>query len=169
MQIAENGIYMNLVLEKGKAAAFTHFSRCPQKEAIAQEDLHVYTLAEMQASGFDQCDHHGNKHTGSSPSLLMKYETHTDHENEYGRKLEIQQDYEGLKLITHMQFYRGIPVVRCWNELKNQGEKTYAVEYLSSFAFTGLSVGCEQPRDKNAGSMFPIIPGLGRHSGKNIR
>ena len=25
MQIAENGIYMNLVLEKGKAAAFTHF------------------------------------------------------------------------------------------------------------------------------------------------
>lgn len=155
MQIAENGIYMNLVLEKGKAAAFTHFSRCPQKEAIAQEDLHVYTLAEMQASGFDQCDHHGNKHTGSSPSLLMKYETHTDHENEYGRKLEIQQDYEGLKLITHMQFYRGIPVVRCWNELKNQGEKTYSVEYLSSFAFTGLSVGCEQPRDKNAWIYVP--------------
>lgn len=63
MQIAENGIYMNLVLEKGKAAAFTHFSRCPGRTETAQEDLHVCTLAEMQASGFDQCDHHGNKHT----------------------------------------------------------------------------------------------------------
>lgn len=148
MKMKENGIYLELILEKGKPAYFTHFSCFEQKKEIEQEDVHVYTLAQMQASGFDQCDHHGNKHTGSSPSMLMEFEECNDYRNEYGRKLEIKQSYKGLALITHMQFYDGVPVVRTFNEVVNHSEEEYAVEYISSFALTGLCEDSSMQRDK---------------------
>lgn len=148
MRIQENGIYLELILQEGKPVLLTHFSCREQNREILQEDSHVYTLAEMQASGFDQCDHHGSKHTGSSPSILMRFKGLEDYRNTYGRKLEIAQMYEDLELITHLQFYDGIPVVRSFNEVVNHGEEEYAIEYLSSFALTGLCEDSQQPRDK---------------------
>ena len=108
MNIAENGIYLNLGMKRGEAVRLLHFSSHPQEMEIGDDDVSVYTLAELQASGFNQNDHHGLKHTGSSPSLLMTYEDHRDYRNDYGRKLEVIQKYKGLELITHIQFYDGI-------------------------------------------------------------
>lgn len=155
MKIVENGIFMELILEEGKPVYFTHFSCYEQKEAVADEDIHVYTLAELQASGFDQCDHHGSKHTGSSPSLLMVFKSLRDYRNDYGRKLEVTQDYQGLEVTTHIQFYDEIPVIRTFNEVHNSGTEEIAMEYISSFAFTGLSRGTVEARDKNGVIYIP--------------
>ena len=98
---------------------------------IGDNDASVYTLAELQASGFNQNDHHGLKHTGSSPSLLMTYESHRDYRNDYGRKLEVIQKYNGLELITHIQFYDGIQTVKFVNEVVNHsGRSTLWSMYL---------------------------------------
>lgn len=148
MKIAENGINMELVLEKGRPVYLSHCSFREKTGQVPEKDLHVYTLAELQASGFDQCDHHGNKHTGSSPSALMGYEDSRDYRNFYGRKLEILQSYQGLKLTTHIQFYDGIPVFRIFNQVENCSQETYNMEYISSLAVTDLCEGPSETRDK---------------------
>lgn len=150
MNILENGIHLVLKLKEGEPAGLLHFSCGPMKKEVKEEDAHVYTLAELQASGFNQNDHHGNKHTGCSPSLLMTYTGHKDYRNEFGRKLEIVQEYEGLKLITHIQFYDSIQAVKFENEVINNSERSFAIEYLSSFSFTGLTEHGKQARDKSS-------------------
>lgn len=149
MNIIENGLYMTLSLKQGRPAGLLHFSCAQQDKEIKEEDQAVYTLAQLQASGFNQNDHHGSKHTGSSPSLLMSYTGHEDYRNEYGRKLEIRQEYEGLLLTTHLQFYDGIQVIRVINEVENHSEREYALEYLSSFCLTGLTENARGQRDEN--------------------
>ena len=148
MNIAENGIYLNLGMKRGEAVRLLHFSSHPQEMEIGDDDVSVYTLAELQASGFNQNDHHGLKHTGSSPSLLMTYEDHRDYRNDYGRKLEVIQKYKGLELITHIQFYDGISAVNFVNEVVYHSEEEYALEYVSSFALTGLTEQAKGARDK---------------------
>lgn len=148
MKIAENGICIELELKKGKPAYLTYCSFGEKTSRVPEQDIHVYTLAELQASGFDQCDHHGNKHTGSSPSLLMSYESCEDYRNEYGRKLEIQQSYHGLNLITHIQLYDGIPVMKIFNQVQNFSNEEYYIEYISSLSLTDLCEGPSLERDK---------------------
>lgn len=161
MNITENGLHLVFRFQEGKAAGLLHFSCEPMGKEVKEEDAHVYTLAELQASGFNQNDHHGNKHTGCSPSLLMTYRGHKDYRNEYGRKLEIIQEYEGLRLITHMQFYDGIQVVKFTNEVVNESERNYDIEYLSSFCLTGLTQEGRQSRDKNSILYIPHNTWLG--------
>ena len=150
MKLLENGIHMTLVLEKGKGAKLTYCSATPETGTEIEADKDArYTLAELHASGFDQQDHHGNKHTGSSPSLLMTYDGHKDYLNELGRKLEISQSYKGLVMVSHIQFFDGIQVIRTWNEVSNESDKTYPLEYISSFNLVGLSVGSHVARDED--------------------
>jgi alpha-galactosidase len=147
MIIQENGITMELVLEEGKSARLTYCSALNKPQNMFIKDDKRYTLAELQVSGFDQQDHHGNKHTGSSPSLLMTYSGHNDYRNEMGRKLEVTQSYNDLELVSHIQFFDSIQVIRTWNEVKNNSDKTYPIEYISSFCLTGLSLGSDMARD----------------------
>ena len=122
---------------------------------IPEKKARWYRLAEVQVSGFDQNDHHGNKHTGCSPSIQMRYRTHHDYHNCWGRKLEIIQEYSNLWLTTHIQFYDGISVLKCWNTLDNQDKTEYPVEYISSFALTVLSENAEGTRTQNTSIYIP--------------
>lgn len=149
MKLYENGIHMALSLEEGKGAKLLYCSaKAPAPDFQVEKDAR-YTLAELHASGFDQQDHHGNKHTGSSPSLLMTYTGHKDYRNSLGRKLEIAQAYNGLELVSHIQFFDGISVIRTWNEVINGSDETYSLEYLSSFNLVGLSMGSPVKRDED--------------------
>lgn len=77
------------------------------------------------------------KHTGSSHGQLLKYVGHTDTRNTYVRKLEIEQQAEHIRVISHVQFYDNISVIRTWNEVINAGTDEETLEYVSSFALTG--------------------------------
>lgn len=137
-ELRENGIYLDLELEKGKPARLLNFSCRPWKKEREEKDKRWCPLVQIQASGFNQNDHHGNKHTGCSPSDLLTYTEHKDYRNEYGRKLEICQEWEGLLVITHIQFYDGITVISIKNEIKNQSAREFVLEYVSSLVFTGI-------------------------------
>ena len=58
-------------------------------------------------------------------------------------------------MTSHLQLFDGIPVVRSWTELENQGERERPIEYVSSFALTGLSRGARGPRDRDAVVRIP--------------
>lgn len=106
-----------------------------------------YRLVEVHESGMNQADHHGSKHTGSSPGYLLRYRKHQDARTAFGRYLEIEQEYEGLIVRSHFQFFDSIPVIRTWTSLENQGTCTRPIEYISSFAVTGLTRGSGIQRD----------------------
>ena len=98
-----------------------------------------YRLVEIQESGLNQKDHHGCKHTGTQPGSLLRYKSHALNRNHYGSKLEIVQEWQGLEVISHIQFYDGIAVVSSWTEIANHSKEAHPIEYISSFALTGFS------------------------------
>ena len=52
-----------------------------------------------------------------------------------------------MKAVQHYQFYTDVQIVRSWTVLHNDGANEAAVEYLSSFALTGVDK--EGSRDRN--------------------
>lgn len=168
INIQENGIYLHIQVTQEGDVRLLHGSCRPEKKMIVPDNkARWYRLAELQVSGFDQNDNHGNKHTGCSPSSLMRYCGHRDMSNKFGRKLEIVQEYQGLMLTSHFQFYHGIPAIRCWNTVENKGTEDFPIEYLSSFALTGLSEEAEGPRDQNVRIHIPHNTWFGEAQWKN--
>lgn len=46
---------------------------------------------------------------------------------------------EGLLVTVHYQFYNDIPVLRAWTEIRNGSDSSIGLEYVSSFALTGIA------------------------------
>ena len=102
-------------------------------------DLAVSPIIELQITGKSTRGLHGYKHNSSSASLDLKYVRHAILKGESGCKLVIflESDY-GLKAVYHMQFFRSVPVVRVYTELKNEGSDCLPLEYVSSFLYQNL-------------------------------
>lgn len=135
-KIQENG--MNLVFEvtDSNLVRFLHFSPEPYRDDSVPAQLeHGAKLVEVQESGMDNSDHHGMKHTGSLPGAALTYRDFRDCRNETGRKLEIEQEYDGLIVTSHIQFYTGVSAVRSWTELENRSGRDRHIEYVTSFAY----------------------------------
>lgn len=152
IQIDENGLH--LVFEKTEdfGCKLLHFSALPFDERSL---LHVhdretgglrlnterYNLLEIMISGQNRPgERHGNKYISTSPGDRMKLVYFADKHNEFGRKLEIHMEDNicGIETISHMQFYNGVQAVRCWTDVKNVGTEPQGLEYVSSFALTGI-------------------------------
>jgi alpha-galactosidase len=134
---------LNLVIEKGSdgTVRLLHFSALPyvpERIFTDEKKRRRYTLAEVHCSGESQRDHHGAKHTGSNPGGPLRYIEHSDRRNAAGRKLEIIQESDRLRIVSHIQFMDGIPMVRCWTEVSNRWKEPVGIEYISSFALNGF-------------------------------
>lgn len=95
----------------------------------------------MQVSGIDRAgERHGNKYIVTAPGYRMKFRDFSDKNNNIGRKLEITtfDEETGLETVSHFQFYTGVSVVRCWTTVSNKGSQMQTLEYVSSFALTGI-------------------------------
>jgi alpha-galactosidase len=136
----ENEINVVLEITEEKDVRLLHFSSLPFDESTHKhaEQRKRSRLVEIQVTGENQDDHHGMKHTRTNPGFLLEFREHRDYWNEFGRKLEIELEKDGLISISHMQFYDGISVARCWTEIKNVSSGDKGIEYISSFALTGI-------------------------------
>jgi len=139
--IEENGI--RLVFERTEEGdvRLLHFaSASVQTELPAEEKQRkTFRMVEAQVTGEDQDDHHGSKHLGTMPAKAMKYVRHEDYRSASGRKLEIAIEGGGLRATCHYQLYDGIPVARTWTEIENVSDEAQGIEYVSSFALTGIA------------------------------
>lgn len=147
IQFCENGIHLHIRVTEAGDVRLLHLSALPPAAEPEEEKACRFRLVEIHESGGNLNDHHGSKHTGSSPGNLLRYLSHADARNSVGRKIEITQAHEGLRVTSHLQFFDGIPVVCSWTELENQGSGERPIEYVSSFALTGLSRGSAKARD----------------------
>lgn len=143
LYITENN--MNLVFEitEQKEVKFLHFSAFPFEENDIRDDYEKtgFRLVELMVSGLDRPEErHGSKYTVTAPGYRMKYDSHKDYRNEWGRKLEIVtfDEETGLYVTSHFQFYDGISMVRCLTEVENRGNEAQGLEYVSTFNLNGI-------------------------------
>ncbi|WP_438496466.1 glycoside hydrolase family 36 protein [Paenibacillus sp. IHBB 3054] len=141
IEIAENGLYLTIEITAEQDVRLLHFGASPlEAGAIADKNKPGFRLLELQLSGEDRAEYHGRTHRASYPGLRMVYAGHSDTVNALGRKLELTltDHVTGIQAVQHFQFYKGVQIARSWTVLKNAGEAEAAVEYISSFALTGV-------------------------------
>lgn len=127
----------------------TQFSINPRNRS--QPDSRVAKWArivEIQANGHDWNDHHGNKYTGTNPGGQLRYLRHSRSRNPIGEKLEIVQAGGGLEVTSHYQFLGHQSVFRTWTEVVNVDERALQLEYVSTAAFAGVSLGGDSVWDQ---------------------
>ncbi|MGB4659189.1 MAG: glycoside hydrolase family 36 protein [Mobilitalea sp.] len=141
--IEENKIHVVLDITKEGQIKLLHFSALPfyEEDILVKGELAGFNLVEVEIAGLDRpLERHGNKYIASAPGYRMKYESHKDYRNEIGRKLEITTyDAEtGIYVISHLQFFDDISVVRSHSEVINKGDREQTLTYISSFNYTGI-------------------------------
>lgn len=142
ISIAENDLHLVLEVTEERDVLLLHFGPEPFMEtAVREEQKQGFRLLELQLSGEDRAEYHGRIHRATYPGLRMGYEGHRDFYNDWGRKLELvlRDPVTSLIAVQHVQFFAGTTgIARCWVTLLNEGSRTLGVEYVSSFALTGL-------------------------------
>lgn len=145
ISVFENGLHLDIaVLPEGDVRLIN----LSTAESWLTEGSPWFRLVEVQESGLNQNDNCGSKHTGTQPGSLFKYAGHRLERNGQGLHLALEQCWSGLSVISHIQFYDGVRAVRSWTELvSSEAQEVHPVEYLSSFALTGLGAGGDDARD----------------------
>lgn len=139
----ENGLHIALNVTDEGDVRLLHFGAQPFDAARidGERQEQWFRLVELQVTGEDVDDHHGVKHTGTLPGKRLRYVQMHDRRNAQGRLVEIELSDAALGLVvtTHWQFYDGVPVIRAWTTVENRGAGAVGLEYVSSFALTGLA------------------------------
>lgn len=169
IKIEENGLNFVLEVTDKRDLLLLHFGTKAWRDVESQVNglsaayKKGFRLIELQSSGEDRDEYHGRTHRATYPGLRLQYETHRDSRNEHGRKLEIvlNDPVTSLQAVQHFQFYDGVAIVRCWVELLNKGSEPIDVEYVSSFALTGIDKAGMKDRDSK---MLLSIPHHGWQS-----
>jgi alpha-galactosidase len=151
INVVENGLYLTVEVSAEGDVRLLHFGAQPfSVDLVKDKQRPGFRLMELQLTGEDRAEYHGRSHRASYPGLRMVYAQHTDTRNERGRKLAItlKDTITGLQAIQHFQFYDGIQAMRSWVVMLNAGSAPLEVEYVSSFALTGLDKEGLQDRDE---------------------
>jgi alpha-galactosidase len=175
--IAENGIHALIAVAPDGDVRFLHLSALPCPPGTfgsaesPDESTHAYRLVELQITGENRADHHGLKHTGTMPGTRLQYRSHCDARNAQGRLLEIDQGDEatGLLVTSHLQLFDALPVVRSWTTVANRGQAPVGLEYVSSFALTGLAKEGLAPWDEAVQLYLPHNTWMGEGQWRRYR
>ncbi len=144
ISIHENGLYLELEIEEGGAVRLLHFSALPfdgRELGNRRFGKKYFTLVEVMLTGNDRPgERFGNKYEITSPGDRLVYVSHEDGRNETGRFLNVTQrdPVSGVTVVSHLQFFNGIPFVRSWTDVINTSDEEQGLEYVSSFALTGI-------------------------------
>lgn len=142
INIEENGLFMTFAILPENKIRMIHFGNKHFDEKDVPEILwDGGKLVQYQETGAGSSDHRGRKHIGSCPGAFFTYKNIKDYRNELGRKIEVTQEYNGVELTSHYQFYNGIGTIRSWTEVVNNSAETREIEYVSSFIYYFASSG----------------------------
>ena len=150
LKFEESGLHVVFGITQDKKIRLLHFSHNPFCEAEMQEkDSYLeegFLLTQVSIYGINKpYEKQGIMYVATEPGCALLYDGMTKTENEYGMHLEIRQKDEpadgtgtGIKVTTHWQFYHGIPIVRMWHMIDNNGRNMQTLDYVSSFSYLGL-------------------------------
>ena len=143
IHINENSINVVFEIDDNNEVKLLHFSALPfdEKTLECRSGTLGFRLVELNVSGIDRpLERHGNKYIVTVPGYRLKFKEFIDTANQLGRKIEITSFDEptGLEVVSHFQFYNNVSVARCWTTVTNKGNEIQTLEYVSSFALTGV-------------------------------
>lgn len=153
IDIQENGIYLRFAVIENDILRLLHFSARPwhDGEIVEEAIAEGFPFLGMNLSGFDRpYERHGNKYIVTAPGYRMKYTGHNDDRNDLGRLLTfyLSDDITGVRVSSYLQFYDGLSIIRIWHEVRNEGEETQTLEYISNFHYEGIEKEGSLPRDE---------------------
>ena len=98
------------------------------------------TLTEVQVTGRN-FHHKGISFVDTSPGADLRYVSHEVSDNEAGKLVRVLQRAQDLPLevTAFYQLYDDTPVIRSWVSVTNAGSGPLGIEYVSSFALTGIN------------------------------
>lgn len=144
INVRENGLHVEFDVRDNGVVELTDFSPVEiagdRGERLSLKEDVYHPLLEVQITGKSTDNMHGYKHNFSSASLDFRYVTHQMEEKDKTKELVIvlRTDY-AMEAVYHMKFFKGIPVVQVWVELKNQSQEEIGLEYVSSFVYRSVS------------------------------
>lgn len=156
IEIEENGIYIVFGVTRENRIRLLHFSalpfreeelRFPEKEDAEKMLEEGFQPVQLNFSGYDRpFERHGNKYVVTAPGWSLKFAGMEDRRNRQGRYLVIREKCEesGAFVESFYQFYSGIPVVRIWQSVRNEGAEDQTLEYISTFSCSGIGKGGEK-------------------------
>ncbi|WP_337102644.1 glycoside hydrolase family 36 protein [Paenibacillus sp. YIM B09110] len=143
--IRENGLVILIETTADGDVRLLHLGQEPDDhpELWDEKRRSKCRLVEVHFSGENHDDHHGSKHTGTMPGKRLSFERLEETRNEKGKLIAVhQKDFvTEVRVTSYLQLYDGIPVIRSWTEILNEGAGTAGMEYVSSFALTGIDRG----------------------------
>lgn len=165
IQICENGINVVYEITEHNQIKLLHFSAAEfhEENITSGEGTEAFVPVEVLASGVDRTgERHGSNYVRTAPGYRLKFVDFLDARNEKGRKTEIvmrddpdAENYTGLEVHSHMQFYENISVIRSWTEVINKGTEDCGLEHVSSFALTGIEKEGLQSSDEKLRLYIP--------------
>ena len=105
-------------------------------------------LVQVQISGENPDDHHGAKHTGTWGAKTLRYVSHKVDDTKNGQRIAFLLTNDRIEVTVFYQLYHDISALRTWTVVKNISAEPVGLEYLSSFAFTGVDAGVLPANEK---------------------
>ncbi|KRL55437.1 melibiase subfamily protein [Paucilactobacillus oligofermentans DSM 15707 = LMG 22743] len=97
-------------------------------------------ICEVQITG-NNFHHKGVNFVDTSPGSELKYSNHKIEENNFGKLLIIKQhdELKSIEVSNYYQLYDKTSLIRSWVEVTNTSEEHIGIEYVSSFAISGIN------------------------------
>ena len=162
IKVNENNLEVEIQITDSKEVRLLRFNPSGKKRFYDDSKIpqwgkneDYFKLVEIQLAGMNHCAHHGATYKATGLGAALRYVSHSDSRNQFGRKIEITQEYNQIFVKSHLQFFDGIAAVRSWTEIENKGSEEIVLEYISSFCLTGLESGDLTKRGENTTVYLP--------------
>ena len=138
----KNGIYVDIEITPDGAVKLWNCSAQPRQRIQGEKHR---PIVEIQGQGYNNNLHHGSKYCFSGPGNELKYESHQLTENAFSLRLKTDE----IRAQVQWDFYPGLKALRAQVTVENIGKNVFPLEYVSSFALSGLG-GADDPRNTSA-------------------
>lgn len=155
ISIHEDNLYVQFEVDDSQNLRLLHFAGKPFSDDIPEADKHFFRAFELLLSGEPQHACHIGNYFESYPDNVYLYQSHLDYRNDLGRKLEITLEGKGLCITCHYQFVSGTSIVKSWLNIANHSSEVKTIEYVSSFALSGLHRRGIRPLDEKCSVWYP--------------
>ena len=152
--IKENGLTLHFDINENNNLLFYGIT---EGEALnIDESLkNEYTALEIRTTGSDTGWHLGAKAEQFRCPELPEYVSHEATETEIGKQYIFRLKTSLLDIKLNYLFAKGCKTLRTWTEATNISESDVGLEYISSFALTGIADVTKQAVDLDCRLMIP--------------
>lgn len=139
-----NGMHIVFGITEDQTIKLLHFSYAPFDEKKIRSEFvkEGFQLVQVSFSGYDRpYEKHGDKYVVTAPGYLLKLVDIQEKKSADGMILYITQEdtkVTGARVVTKMQFWDDLDIIRMTNTVTNIGQEPQTLEYLSTFAYTGI-------------------------------